>query len=78
MTIEITTLITSSPEEGYMLAIRLSRTAIKLTQPDAQVRNEVRGHYERDAMALTAIAQTVAIHFATVAGANDYWKDRKS
>jgi glycerate-2-kinase len=67
-------LITSTPEEGRMLAIKMSRLIIKATQPDAAVRERLRGIYAQDAMMLIAIGQTVATEFATIAAANNYWK----
>lgn len=69
------TLRTATPEEGYDLAIRLARVAVKATQPDAAVRDRLRPEYAEDAEALIAVSQVVATHFATVAAANDYWKD---
>jgi nucleoside diphosphate kinase len=67
-------LITSTPEEGRMLAIKMSRLIIKATQPDAAIRERLRGVYAQDAMMLIAIGQTVATEFATIAAANNYWK----
>lgn len=69
------TLITKTPEDGYDLAVKLSRMAIKLTQPDPEARNRLRPAYAEDAEALILVSQVVATHFATVAKANDYWKD---
>jgi hypothetical protein len=68
------TLITANPEEGFQLAIKLSRLAVKFTQPDAAVRERLRPEYAEDADALTAASQVVAINFATVAQANNYWR----
>ena len=48
--------------------------AVKFTQPDEEVRNELRGIYEKDADALTKASQVVAINFQTVAAANNYWR----
>jgi len=70
------TLKTATPEEGYDLAVKLARVAVKLTQPDAAVRERLRPGYAEDADALVAISGVVATHFATVAAANDYWRDR--
>ncbi len=70
------TLKTATPEEGYELAVKLSRVAVKLTQPDAAVRDRLRPEYAENADALIAVSQVVATHFATVAVANDYWKNR--
>jgi hypothetical protein len=70
----IASLLTATPDEGFALAIKLSRLAVKLTQPDAEIRTSLRSEYEQDAMALVAASQVVATHFATIAAANDYWK----
>ncbi len=67
-------LITDTPQAGYELALKLSRVAVKLTQPDAGVRDRLRPDYAQDAEALIAASQVVATHFATVAAANDYWR----
>jgi hypothetical protein len=69
------TLKTATPQEGYDLAVKMSRVAIKMTQPDPEVRNKLRPLYAEDADALIASSQVVATHFATVAAANDYWKE---
>ncbi|MCE7060213.1 hexameric tyrosine-coordinated heme protein [Dyadobacter sp. CY343] len=69
-------LITNTPEEGRALAIKISRLIIKVTQPDALVREKLRPVYAADAAMLIAIGQTVALEFATIAAANDYWKNR--
>jgi hypothetical protein len=67
-------LITETPEEGRMLAVKMSRLIIKATQPDATVRERLRSIYAEDAAMLIAIGQTVATEFATIAAANQYWK----
>lgn len=68
------TLKTDTPEEGYDLAVKMARVAVKLTQPDAEMRDKLRPEYASDADALIAVSQVVARHFATVAAANDYWR----
>jgi hypothetical protein len=65
---------TSSPEEGRQLAVKLARLIIKSTQPDADERTRQRAIYASDPAMLIALGQTVAIEFATIAAANDYWK----
>lgn len=75
MTTWLPTLKTATPEEGYELAVKLARVAIKMTQPDAEVRDKLRPAYAENADALIASSQVVATHFATVAAANDYWKE---
>ena len=67
-------LITDTPEEGFQLAIKLSRMAVKLTQPDDSVRSRLREDYENNANSLTMASQVVATNFQTVAAANNYWK----
>ncbi|HQV43810.1 MAG TPA: hexameric tyrosine-coordinated heme protein [Ferruginibacter sp.] len=70
----LTTLITATPQEGYELAITLSRRGVKYTQPDAEVLQKLRPQYANDPNALTAASQVIAINFQTVAAANNYWK----
>jgi len=68
------TLITATAEEGRQLAIKMSRLIIKVTQPDAEIREKLRPVYASDAAMLIAVGQTVAIEFATIAAANNYWR----
>jgi hypothetical protein len=68
-------LITNTPQDGYALAVKMSRVAVKMTQPDATIRENLRAVYEKDADALIAASAVVATHFQTVAAANNYWKD---
>lgn len=68
------TLITATPSEGYALAVKMSRIAVKLTQPDAAERDRMRPEYAGDPDALIAVSQVVATNFATVAAANQYWR----
>lgn len=75
MTSWLPTLETATPEEGYDLAVKLARFAVKLTQPDAEVRDRLRPEYAEDSDALIAVSQVVATHFATVAAANGYWRN---
>ncbi|EAQ24883.1 hexameric tyrosine-coordinated heme protein [Roseovarius sp. 217] len=74
MTDWLPTLKTATPQEGYDLAVKMARVAVKMTQPDADVRDKLRPIYAEDANALIASSQVVATHFATVAAANDYWR----
>ena len=60
MTEWLPTLQTETPADGYELAIKLARVAVKKTQPDAD--------------ALIAVSHVVAVNFATIAAANDYWR----
>lgn len=67
-------LLTDTPEEGFALAITLSRRAVTETQPDTDVLHALRPGYAHDAEALIAVSHVVAVHFQTVAAANDYWR----
>lgn len=70
------TLLTDTPQEGYDLAVKLARVAVKMTQPDAVIREDLRVVYEKDARALIDASSVVATHFQTVAAANNYWNDK--
>ena len=68
------TLQTATPQDGYDLAMKLSRMSIKVMQPDPEVRHAMRVVYEYDSEALIAASQTIATHFSTIAAANNYWR----
>jgi hypothetical protein len=68
-------LLTATPEEGRQLAVKLARLVIKLTQPDDEKRRQQRAIYADNPM-LISIGQTVAAEFATIAAANNYWRER--
>ncbi len=70
----LTTLITATPQEGFELAITLSRRGVKYTQPDPEVLHKLRPAYANDANALIAASQVVAVNFQTIAAANNYWR----
>ena len=68
-------LITATPEEGFQLAIALARKGVTETQPDVDVLHALRPGYAHEAESLIAASQVIAIHFQTVAAANDYWRE---
>jgi hypothetical protein len=68
------TLRTENPEEGFQLAIKLSRVGVKMTQPSAEVREKLRPEYAENPDSLIATSQVIAINFQTVALANDHWR----
>lgn len=70
----LTSLITDTPQEGFELAITLSRHGVKSTQPDVEVLKKLRPVYANNADSLTAASQVIAINFQTVAAANNYWR----
>ena len=67
-------LITATPEEGMQVAVRLARMGVTETQPDRDVLHSLRPEYASDADALIASSHVIAVHFQTVAAANDYWR----
>ncbi len=69
----LSTLQTDTPQEGFELAIALSRRGVKYTQPDVEILKQLRPDYAESADSLTAASQVIAIHFQTVA-ANNYWR----
>lgn len=70
----LTTLITATPQEGFELALTLSRRGVKYTQPDAEVLHKLRPDYANNADSLTAASHVVAVNFQTIATANNYWR----
>lgn len=71
---ESLSLITDTPDEGFQVAIQLARKGVTSTQPDKEVLFTLRDVYSKDPDALIASSQVIAIHFQTVAAANNYWK----
>ncbi|MBT3162220.1 hypothetical protein HTV80_03720 [Streptomyces sp. Vc74B-19] len=67
-------LITSTPEEGRSLALTMARHTIHHIQPDLDVLQGARPNYSTTPDSLTAAAHVVAVEFATIAAANDYWR----
>jgi hypothetical protein len=70
-------LITNTPEEGFQVAIQLARKGVTETQSDREVLFALREVYAKDPDALIASSQVIAIHFQTVAAANNYWRKPK-
>ena len=68
------TLMTETPEEGFELAIKLSRMAVKKTQSDDSARQKMRPDYANSADSLTMVSHVVAANFQTVAQANNHWR----
>lgn len=67
-------LITATPQEGFDLAILLSRKAVRYTQPDPEVLKKLRSDYANNADSLTMVSHVVATNFQTIAAANNYWR----
>lgn len=71
----VPSLITETPEEGFALAVKLSQKGVVFTQTDPQVRSGLREQYANDPDSLVAVSHVVAVHFQTVAAANNYWRE---
>ena len=70
----LTTLITDTPQQGFELAITLSRRGVKYTQTDTEELQRLRADYAAHAQSLTAASQVIALNFQTIAAANNYWR----
>ncbi|HSU06480.1 MAG TPA: hexameric tyrosine-coordinated heme protein [Acetobacteraceae bacterium] len=68
------TLITPTPEEGRALAITLARHSIHAMQKEIEVLKSGRVQYAQDPHELIAASHVVAVEFATIAAANNYWR----
>jgi hypothetical protein len=68
-------LIVPTPEDGFQLAIVLSRKGVTETQPDKEVLKKLRPAYAHNPDSLIAASQVIAIHFQTIAAANNYWRN---
>src|SRR5690554_6207142 len=53
-------LMTETPQEGFDLALRLSRMAVVATQPDREVLQGLRPDYSHDATSLIGVSHVVA------------------
>ena len=67
-------LITATPQDGFELALTLSRKAVTSTQPDKETLHAIRPFYSEDGESLIQVSQTVALWFSVVAEANSHWK----
>jgi len=67
-------LVTKTPLEGRMLAIKIVRKTIGTIQRDSNVKKEVRMKYRDNPELLIRAAELVAIEFKTIAIANNYWR----
>lgn len=72
------TLIVPTPEQGRQLAIKMARLVIKAAQPDEEARKRLRAVYANDAGFLIQVGHVTAIEFATIAAANNYWRETQS
>lgn len=69
------TLVTATPQEGFELAITLSRRGVKYTQPNPEMLKKLRPEYAESADGLTAASHVIAVNFQTISAANNYWRN---
>ena len=67
-------LMTETPLEGRMLAMKMVRKTIGAIQPDPAIKMAVRLQYQDNPQLLLYSAELVAIEFKTIAIANNYWR----
>ena len=70
----MSSLITKTPLEGRMLAIKIVRKTIGTIQRDSNIKMAVRKKYQDDPELLMQAVELVAIEFKTIAIANNYWR----
>ena len=70
------TLITTTAEEGRALAFEIARHTVHNIQPDLDILMSGRPVYAADPGSLIAASHVVAVEFATIAAANNYWRAR--
>lgn len=68
------TLITATPEEGRALAIMMARHSVHAMQKEIEVLKSGRPKYAQDPNGLIAASHVIAVEFATIATANNYWR----
>jgi hypothetical protein len=68
------TLITKTPEEGRALAILLARNSIHAMQGELETLKAGRAQYAHDPNGLIEASHVIAVEFATIAAANNYWR----
>lgn len=69
------TLLTATPDDGRALALALARHSIHNIQPDLDILMAGRPTYSTNPNSLIAASQVVATEFATIAAANNYWRN---
>ena len=68
-------LLTDTPAEGFDLAVSMARKAVTTTQTNTEILRALRPNYSQDPQSLIDVSGVVSDYFATVAAANDYWRE---
>lgn len=71
----LTSLITETPQAGFDLAVAMARKAVTTTQTDKDTLHKLRPNYAHDPQSLIGVSGVAATWFATIAAANDYWRE---
>ena len=66
--------MTETPAEGFDLAITMARKAVTSVQTNKEILHALRLTTPRSSD-LIDVSGVVGIYFATIAEANDYWRD---
>jgi hypothetical protein len=69
----LASLKTDTPQAGFDLAVKLAREGVKVAQPDDSVRSQLRAATD-DSSQHMAASHVIAVHFQTIAAANNYWR----
>jgi hexameric tyrosine-coordinated heme protein (HTHP) len=72
------TLNTETPQEGFELAVKLSRLAVMVLQSCDDNRQGAPSIQPNDASQLIGAAHVIALNFQTIAAANDWWRHPQS
>lgn len=67
-------LITATPLEGRMLAVKIVRKTIGTIQRNKEAKHRVRKVYAEDPDMLMRAAELVNMEFRIIAEANNYWR----
>ena len=73
------TLNTNTPQEGFELAVKLSRLATMVSRLSDDDGGQGTRQVQRDeAPRLIQAAHVIALNFQTIAAANDWWRHRST
>ena len=68
------TLNTNTPQEGFELAVKLSRLAVMVAQSCDDDGQRTHSVQPGEASQLIGAAHVIALNFQTIAAANDWWR----
>ena len=68
------TLNTNTPQDGFELAVKLSRLAVMVAQSCDDDGQRIRSVQPGEASQLIGAAHVIALNFQTIAAANDWWR----